>query len=465
MDIKGIIIIPVLLLISSVLSAQDTSAITPANENTNTKAIYGFIRGGLYGGLTDIGNKPYISSGYSDLGLKIESSDGIKYKAFADLRFRYGTEFQKPVSTVEIREAFVKLISKRWDISAGQKIIKWGRTDIFNPLSKLNPRNLVSRSPDREDIDIGNLNSTVTWYPSQYITLQAVAVPFYRSSVLLIDPIPLPDNVTINQIRSLVTDREMFSYGLKADFHLKGIDGSMLWFDGYDPMPGIAMTRFSLDLSGPIPATATELTVKPYKTRVLGLDFETTAGAYVIRGEAAYSSPYLKYKVNEYVPMQEINWVAGIEWLPGLWRITAEYSGKTIPGFSQPLADPILGRESDYSKLAELLTIPGFDLEDYVRQQVGAFNRLYNYQMKRNNHSLGVRVETEISYGKVFPSVFTMYNLTSHDLVIIPEIKYKPSDGLTIIAGAEFYSGEYGSLYDIVNNFMNSIYIAMKVDF
>jgi hypothetical protein len=464
-DIKGIIIIWVLLLISSVLSGQDTSTTSPSNENNKTKAICGFIRGGLYGGLTDIGDKPYISSGYSDFGLKIESSDGIKYKAFADLRFRYGTEFQKPVSTIELREAFVKLFSKRWDISAGQKIIKWGRTDIFNPLSKLNPVNLVSRSPDREDIDMGNLNSTVTWYPSQFITLQAVAVPFYRSSVLLIDPIPLPDNVTINQIRSLVSEREMFSYGLKADFHLKGIDGSMLWFDGYDPMPGIAMTSFNFDLSGLTPSTTTELTVKPYKTRVLGLDFETTAGAFVIRGEAAYSSPYIKYEVNEYVPMPEISWVAGIEWLPGLWRITGEYSGKTIPNFSRPLADPILGREYDYSRLAELSAIPGFDLEDYVRQQVGAFNRLYNYQMKRNYHSLGARVETEIFYGKILPSVFTMYNLTSHDLVIIPEIRYKPSDGLTVVGGVEFYSGEYGSLYDIVNNFMNSVYLAMKIDF
>jgi hypothetical protein len=58
-----------------------------------------------------------------------------------------------------------------------------------------------------------------------------------------------------------------------------------------------------------------------------------------------------------------------------------------------------------------------------------------------------------------------MYNLTSRDLLIIPEIKYKPADGLTITAGAEFYSGRSGSLYDIVDGFMNSIYVALKVDF
>ena len=71
--------------------------------------------------------------------------------------------------------------------------------------------------------------------------------------MLIIDPVPLPENVTINQINSLITDKEMFSYGLKADIHLKGIDWSLSWFDGYDPMPGMALTGFNLDLSVPIP--------------------------------------------------------------------------------------------------------------------------------------------------------------------------------------------------------------------
>jgi hypothetical protein len=58
-----------------------------------------------------------------------------------------------------------------------------------------------------------------------------------------------------------------------------------------------------------------------------------------------------------------------------------------------------------------------------------------------------------------------MYNFTSHDLLLIPEIKYKPADGLTITAGAEFYSGRAGSLYNIIDEFMNCIYVALKVDF
>jgi hypothetical protein len=124
-----------------------------------------------------------------------------------------------------------------------------------------------------------------------------------------------------------------------------------------------------------------------------------------------------------------------------------------------------MGTEPDYAKLAALLSTPGFDIHEYVREEVGAFNRLYNYQLKKVYHSAGLRIEADIVYGKLLPSVFTMYNFTSRDLLIIPEIKIKPTDGMTITAGAEVYSGKKGSLFDIVNDFMSTVYFGIKVDF
>jgi hypothetical protein len=257
----------------------------------------------------------------------------------------------------------------------------------------------------------------------------------------------------------------MFSYGLKADFHLRGIDWSLAWFDGYDPMPGTALTGFNIDMSGQVPVPSTELSMTPYKTSVLGLDFETSAGAFGIRGETAWSVPSLSYESYEYVPLPEIKWVGGVDWSSGNWRITGEYSGKYIIDFTPSSVDPVIGSEPDFALLAQMSAIPGFDLESYIRQQVGSFNRLYNYQLEEYYHTGGIRIETDLAYGKFMPSVFTMYNFTSGDLLIIPEIKIKPSDGLTITTGAEFYNGIYGSLYDIVDSFMNCIYVALKVDF
>jgi hypothetical protein len=454
----------IFLLFPYILNGQSDPENTTQSEET--RIIYGFVRGGLYGGIdNEDDDKPYIPSAFADLGLKIETEEGKMFNAYADLRFRYGTEFREPVNRFDIRELYIGINGKKWDITAGQKIIKWGRADFTNPTSKFSPQNLISRSPDKEDIDMGNLLVNARWHPFPRLTLEAVVTPYYRSSVLMIDPIPLPSYVTINPINSLVTGNDMFGYGLKANMHLTGADMSLSWFDGYDPMPGTALTRFSLNLTDPIPVPNTELTMKPYKIRNIGLDFETTAGSIGIRGEAGWSLPYDSYKTYEYVACQELEWAAGIDWMPGSWRITAEYSGKFIPDFEESAVDPIIGSELDLSQMAALMATPGFDLTEYVRQQVGAFNRLYNYQLKKLYHSAGIRIETDLFYGKLTPSLTSLYNFTSRDLLVMPEVIYKPADGLTIILGGEFYSGREGSIYDIVDEFMNCIRVSLRVDF
>ena len=108
-----------------------------------------------------------------------------------------------------------------------------------------------------------------------------------------------------------------------------------------------------------------------------------------------------------------------------------------LSDYTPASAEPLIGTELDISQMAALLAIPGFNIEDYVKLQVGAFNRLYNNQLKRYYHSVGLRVEADFIYGKLLPSVMSMYNFTSHDLLVIPEIKIKPADGLAITLGAE----------------------------
>jgi hypothetical protein len=257
----------------------------------------------------------------------------------------------------------------------------------------------------------------------------------------------------------------MFTYGLKADLHIKGLDFSLSWFDGYDPMPGIALANFSIDTVGYIPVPSALLTAKPYKIKNIGFDFETTVGSFGLRGEAAWTIPYLSFKTNEYVPCKEIKWVAGVDWMKGDWRITGEYSGKAIPDFEPSSVEPLITSEIDPAMLASILSIPGFDFEEYIRQQVGTFNRLYNYQLEKSNHSAGFRVETDLFYGNLTPSVTTLYNFTSRDFMIMPELIWKPVDGLTVSAGGEFFSGRKGSVYDIVDEVLNCIKLGLKVNF
>ena len=448
------------------LTGQSDDRELLSNETDKNTDIYGFIRGGVYAALDkDESNKPYIPSAISDLAVKINTSNDVNYKAFADLRFRYGVQFKEPVSSIYLKEGYVKAYGKKWDITAGQQIINWGKSDFANPVSKLNPKNFIIRSPDREDMDIGNLIADLRLHPFDWISFEAALVPFYRSSVLIIDPVPIPEYVTINQINSLLTEKEMFSFGIKTDFHFYHFDASITWFEGFDPMPGLKLTGFSLDNSGSLPLPVLELSFNPYKTRVIGFDFESSIADFGIRGETALSSPSLSYKDFEYAPLPEISWVTGVDYSTGNWRFMIEYNGKFLFDYTKPLAEPFLGKEMDMNMMGQLMNIPGFDLEEYIIQQVSAFNRLYNYQIERSYHSIGTRIETDMSYGRVVPSLNAMYNMTSRDFVVIPEIKIKPSDRFLLSAGFEYYSGVNGSLYKLIDDFMNNFYAAIRIDF
>jgi hypothetical protein len=447
-----------LLVFSHQLRAQSDST------GSKIQVFTGFIRAGSYGDLKK-GTEPFFSSVYSDFGLKVEAGNGTVLKGYADIRFRYGTEFREELTKMEVREAYLRVSGKKWDIDAGEMIIKWGCADFTNPTSRLNPRNFVSRSMDAEDIDLGNLVSRVRLYPSSWLTIEAVLIPLYRSSVLLTKPLALPENVKLKEIDSLVSGPRALSYAFKIGLNMKGSAMSISWFDGYNPMPGIALTAFNADLSGLMPVFSTGLSARQYKIRNLGFDFETAIGGTTLRGEAAYTIPYKSYKTNEYVPMKELAWVIGFDQSAGNWRFTGEYSGKFIPGFTPCLAEPIFGREIDPAALSSLLMTPGFDLNEYVRREVSSFNRLFNFQVKKSYHTFSIRIEKELLYSKLNASAFAQYNATSSDFLLMPALSYKPYDGLTICAGTDLYSGRKGSLYRIIDDFMNCARLGLKIDF
>lgn len=454
----------ILLLINvAIIRGQDS--LTFGGNDGAYRSAGGFLRGGLYSWLDNKDDKIYFPAVFSDFALKLEAGRKDHFGIYADLRFRYGTEFDKPVSRLDLREAWVSFSPGSFTFSAGRKIVKYGRCDFTNPTSKLSPANYTSRSPDKEDIDMGNILFSAKYFPSEKFDIEAVFLPCYSPSVLIIDPVEMPSFVTLNKLPEIIAAKDMYSYAFRASFHLRQADWSVSWFDGFDPLPGISLDDFILDLNGQIPSMSAVLSVTPYRNRVAGFDFETTAGMFGIRCEAAFSNPTLSYRTNDYVPMPEIKWAAGIDRQEGNWRFAAEYSGKFITDFIPADVDPLLGSEFDMTAIMALLSLPGFDPEYYVTQQVVAFNRLYNNQIKRTYNSLAMRIEAELGYGKFLPSVLSVYSITTSDLLLMPELRLKPGDGLTLTFGAEIYSGKKGSLYDLIDDFMNGVYLSMRVDF
>ncbi len=437
-------------------------AIIPALLFSQEKTITpgGFIRSGIYLSTGDY--KHDVNALYGDASLNITLENNFSYKAFTDLRIKTGQQFGEGVTGLELKEAWGMYYNKMFGISLGKKIIKWGRTDFFTPLSKFNPVDYSLRTPDREDCDLGNIIGEFVFTPSAFFKLTVVSAPLWNPSVMMTRPLEIPRYISLELPWGLSSENGFHSYGLRADFLLRGIDAGLQWFHGPDPMPGLKLVSADLsDLLNP----SVNIKGVPYVINSGGFDFEAAVKSSVIRGALVYTKPVNEKAGNEEVPFPMLEWVAGIDLTPGELRITAEYSGRKVFDYFESPYDPLIGRELDLVQLAQLFSDPLFNPEEFLRLQTEAFNRLYNNQMEEYYHSAGFRIEAEMLYGRVVPSLSGIYNFTSRDFALMPAFRFKPSDGLTLAAGLEYYSGAEGGLYDIIDDFMNSFFISMKLDF
>lgn len=420
----------------------------------------GFIRGGVYLSTGDYLHD--INAAFGDAGLNLTATDNLSFKGFGDLRLRMGQQFGDNVTSFTLREAWGMYYNSFMSISAGKKIIKWGKTDIFTPLSRFNPVDYTFRSPDFEDAELGNILGELTFTPAPFFRLSVVAAPFWNPSVLVIKPISLPGNMQVSLPEGLRPGNGYYSWGVRGDFTFRAFDAGLQYYHGPDLMPGL--TLINADYTNPLqPAVSVEGV--PYITSSTGFDFETTVSPFVLRGAFALTIPDEEKEGNEAIPFSQLDWVAGLDWTPGALRMTAEYSGKKVFDFYEAPYEPILGTEPDMQQLMELFNTPGFDPVEFTRLQIEAFNRLYNNQMHEYYHSAGLRLETDLLYGRLIPSVTAVYNFTSKDLTVRPAMRYKPSDGVTLSAGYEYYSGIAGGMYDIIDDFMNAAYFTIRIDF
>jgi hypothetical protein len=420
----------------------------------------GFIRGGVYFSTGDYEHD--INAAFADASLTLNATDNNSFRGFADIRMRTGQQFGQNTNTVTLREAWGTYYNRFISISAGRKIIKWGKTDIFTPLSRFNPVDLTLRSPDHEDTELGNLIGELTFTPAPSIRLSAVAAPFWNPSILIIKPLSLPSGITLDMPEGFKSGNGYYSLGVRGDITLRGFDAGIQYYHGPDLFPGMSLA--SADYTNPLNPMIRIVGV-PYIINNAGFDFETVISPLVLRGALAYNRPVEDKQGNEEIPFPQIEWVAGFDWTPGAVRLTVEYSGKKVLDFYESPYDPVIGTEPDMAKLAELFNTPGFDPIEFTRLQTEAFNRLYNNQIYGYYHSAGLRFEADLMYGRLIPSITGIYNFTSRDLLFMPGLKFKPADGLTLSTGLEYYSGKKGGLYDIIDNFMNAAFFSVKIEF
>ena len=429
-------------------------------------SLGGFIRSVVYSAHSPENDKYYLQSAYGQVGLLLDAKAGEWASAKADIRFRYGSEFQEPLSQADLREVYIDMWKGPLSFKIGKMITPWGKGSFFNPTDKLTPLDPTVRSPEEDDMNLGFWGVQAGINLGHYMKLSATWKPIFQPSVLLIEPVPMPSYVNFLEPDFPGVDINQGSYGINYSLFTSLIDFSLYWYEGYHNWPGIAYDSFVMDSISMEPL-ALNLYEKAYEIRMAGADFSLPLGSWIFRAEGAWQQSTESTGSAEYIPFDEISYTAEIERTGSYFNIIAGYHGKYIIDYTPPVAEPSLmaGQEQFYQMLQSGYVPSGEEIDGILRNQIGAFNRLYNYQMEEYYHTLFLGLNLFLWHDQVEISLPVISYLTTREWVFQPGISYKAMDGLKISAGYSSLYGPDDSLLDMVGPTLNAAYLSVKLTF
>jgi len=172
----------------------ETSSGTTDSPLSETKLLHGYFKGQTW--LRNSEN--YICNAFGEVSLQLGINKNLVV-AKSDIRFRKGYFFNNETSSIEIKEAWAGVRTPHLDISLGEQIINWGRTDGFNPTNNITPIDYFFLSPTPDDQKISNflLKSKIRLTTS--IDLEIIAIPIFRPSVYRYELFEMGDNITFSQ--------------------------------------------------------------------------------------------------------------------------------------------------------------------------------------------------------------------------------------------------------------------------
>jgi hypothetical protein len=458
---KEAVILSVLFLTSAAIysqslfesAGQDSSKIQFSGDGIESG---GYIRGTLYIGEND--NDPEVSSGYGEAALRLRFILDKSVSIFSELRFRGGYEYGSGIIRPELREFYADISHGRFDLRVGHQIIAWGRADGFNPTDNLTPKNYFVRSPEPDDIRLANYLFSGKYRLSENIRLEGVWVPFYRYSIYRFDLFDMPAYVKFKNPGNLEWENSGGNLGLKTEFLFPGIDGSVSWFSGFDPQPGIDIVNLSMNRNG----LFLDLGAEAFRHNTIGADFSTSAGGFSIRGEAGLRIPAKRSLGKIFTPETDLRYVLGIDRSFGNFNLMLQYTGQWVPDFTDMPQlmlfngsdGPLLFDTSMYEMITEIL-----------HEQIHGFNRLIYGQTHRVSHSFSVRPSISLFHGILSAEAFCMYNLSTEELMVMPKLSYNISDNWKITSGGQYFSGPENTLNDIVGPVFNAGFLELKWSF
>jgi len=432
------------------------STLSGSDKNKANYELNGYIRGFGYWAesLNETGTEN--RSIYSESSLKLKATKTDWGKAFADIRFRTGNEYNENLSEIQIREAWVAIKRNKFGLKIGQQIETWGRADGFNPTNNITPQNYFMLSPEPDDFYMGNFMLKATYKPFEQMEARILWIPKHKASIYRFDLFGMPDYVSFVEGDYPSANLKNSTLAAKIGFTFSKFDGSISWFKGHDPMPALNYAEIPLTLDN---GFHIKMQGKSFGQQTIGLDFSTSFSDFGIRGEAAWKQTDKElYSIMGHTPKPELNWVLGIDYSVWQLNIIAQYIGKHIIKYS-PIPEPI---DMDPTGITE-------DMLPYVATFINLQMKFYNSiifdQTKKYMHSASTVIRFSNTYETFSAELFGLYNFSTKEYMLRPQISYDFTDAFRLTAGAQYYHGEKWTRFDWIEKVFNGGYLQLKISF
>ena len=104
-------------------------------------------------------------------------------------------------------------------------------------------------------------------------------------------------------------------------------------------------------------------------------------------------------------------------------------------------------------------------MDEAVKSQIGAFNRLYNYQLEEFYHPGFLVLKGNILHDQVELELPLIYHITTREWIVQPALSWMAADGIQLKAGFNGFFGPAGSLFDMIGPTLNAGYLALTLRF
>jgi hypothetical protein len=243
--------------------------------------------------------------------------------------------------------------------------------------------------------------------------------------VQLIDP-NFPDANVLNSV-----------IALKLNYEGVTLDGSLSYFNGYVPMPG---------LSAIVVENLIQIFPTAYRAQIMGADFSGTIGCYGLRGEFAYKKSEKEKNKWASIPHSQIEFVFGLDRELGNFSFIVQYIGKYV---------------FDFTKLKK----PDLTSPDFINHQIRLWNRMLTSQLEQWSHSISVRPAWKLYHETLDVELLGMFNFSTEEVFLKPKIGYDLTDDLTLTIGAQLYFGPNETLYGEIDESISAGFLEFKAYF